>query len=79
MKAMMKGYAIIMNNSVAKGLNETYSHDKLREDNSVYSKEYASSGKRYNQGKGCSSDMVSQINIIRLCVCVSCLSWKVVQ
>jgi hypothetical protein len=43
----MKGYAIIMNNSVAKGLNESYSYDRLREDNSFYSKEHASSGKRY--------------------------------
>jgi hypothetical protein len=38
MKATLKGYAIIMNNSVAKGLNETYSHDRLREDNRVYSR-----------------------------------------
>jgi hypothetical protein len=45
MKAMMKGYSIIMNNSVAKGLNETYSYDRLREDNSFY-KENASSDKR---------------------------------
>jgi hypothetical protein len=34
MKAMMKGYSIKINYSVAKGLTKTYTYDRLREDNS---------------------------------------------
>jgi hypothetical protein len=56
MKEMMKGYAIIMNNSVANGLTKTYTYDRLREDKEdnsfkccFYSKENASSGKRLRQ------------------------------